>query len=98
MLPLHEDSRTGSISKQIMGEGKAFSQPTDSNGTDQHQPCILAGIYQAKMQAETGQNHTVPHQDEETQVKKTEETRSYTEESGTKRETSRGEGSGGCPD
>ena len=38
-----------------MGEGEAFSQPTDSNGTDQHQPCILAGIYQAKMQAETGQ-------------------------------------------
>ena len=69
---------------QIMGEGEAFSQPTDSNGTDQHQPCILAGIYQAEMQAETGQNHTVPHQDEETQVKKTEETRSYTEESGTK--------------
>merc|ERR1712198_733057 len=33
------------------------------------------------MQAETGQNHTVPHQDEETQVKKTEETRSYTEKS-----------------
>ena len=69
---------------QIMGEGEAFSQPTDSNGTDQHQPCILAGIYQAKMQAETGQNHTVPHQDEETQVKKTEETRSYTEKSGSK--------------
>ena len=69
---------------QIMGEGEAFSQPTDSNGTDQHQPSILAGIYQAKMQAETGQNHTVPHQDEETQVKKTEETRSNTEKSGSK--------------
>ena len=75
LLPLHEDGREGRLPKQALGEGEAEQELRQGDDADQREPGVLGGLREAEVQAEAGQDHSVPDTDEETQVEETEEDR-----------------------